>query len=183
VSAQSRGCVCNFGYTEEDHAQAWGRAFDLYAELFPGQALAHVVMGLNRYTEPAVAVAEQALKKYGSRVRLQTESLNGNAWWRTQPYTWGFSYYNHWLARQAPRTCVGWQMWARSWGKPSPIPGDPEGEKDQGPNGTLETALRNGIAFEGSWIEVWMDDLHHPEYEPILRQAAQDLGVVIVNVP
>ncbi len=163
-----------FNYSVKEHIAAWKEMFELYEKVFPDQQWGYDIHFTNEEMGPAIAVAEWALEKYGSRVRVMNEGLNGNEWYRVQWKLNGWKLNNEYIADQNWRTMSGYQMLGNSWS----INGC-----DTGRNGSMKIALENGIDFGANWLEIWTPDLMQKKYIKYFEKAAAQMGLVKVQVP
>ena len=163
-----------FGYTVDNHIDAWKKTFALYEKIFPDTRWAYGIHYTNDEIGPALAVADWALKEYGSQVMLFNEGMNGNPWMRLQWKLNGWQLNSEYIADQTTRTTIGFQMLSQSYSAQG---------VDTGRNGPLAQALKNAFAYNPDFLEIWIHDITQPDYAQQFDAAAERMGIVKAKIP
>ena len=163
-----------FNYTVDAHIKAWQDTFKYYEKIFPDTRWGYGLHYTNEEMGPAMFVSDWALKKYGSKVVLFNEGLNGQPWMRLQWQLNGWQLNSEYIADQVTRTTVGYQMLGQSWGPKGP---------NTGTNGPLDKVLENAGVYDANFLEIWTHDINEPAFEAQLDAEADRLGLLKVTIP
>ncbi|MDD3154315.1 MAG: beta-galactosidase [Victivallaceae bacterium] len=163
-----------FNYTIASHIEAWKTQFHFYEKNFPDLRWGYDIHFTNDEIGPALAVADWALRRYGSKVILFNEGMNGRPWMRVQWKLNGWQLNSEYIADQKNRTAIGYQMLGQSWSSAG---------LDRGNNGPLIEALKNADAMDADFLEIWTHDIAQAGYEATLDAAADQMGVIKVVMP
>ena len=134
------------GYTESKWVGAWQNTIDLFFANFKKKPLCLGLAPLFDNAEPVIKIADYGVSKYGNRLYLLGDYLNGK-WFANLKKGNQVQRITDYISASQGRTRTGFQMlWWSAF-------------NNGAVNGPLDKALDNGLRLGVSWLEVWNQDV------------------------